>query len=90
MLIKQIISMIKICKPKKKEDVCGLVECLGEVFIGIITCRTILPKCDKGEKLIVGLGSLVMSGMIGRTFYKGFYKMCDDIVGTNFCEENDL
>ena len=78
----------------KKEDVCGLVECLGEVFIGgaigIITRRTILPKCNKGEKLIVGLGSLVMSGMIGRTFYKGFYKMCDDIVGTNFCKENDL
>ena len=78
----------------KKEDVCGIVELLGEVFIGgaigIITRRTILPKCNKGEKLIVGLGSLVMSGMIGRTFYKGFYKMCDDIVGTNFCEENDL
>ena len=78
----------------KKEDVCGIVELLGEVFIGgaigIITRRTILPKCNKGEKLIVGLGSLVMSGMIGRTFYKGFYKMCDDIVGTNFCKENDL
>ena len=78
----------------KKEDVCGLVECLGEVFIGgtigIITRRTILPKCDKGEKLIVGLGSLIIGGMIGRSFSKGFYKMCDDIVGTNFCEENDL
>lgn len=78
----------------KKEDVCGIVELLGEVFIGgaigIITRRTILPKCDKGEKLIVGLGSLVMSGMIGRTFYKGFYKACDEIVGTNFCKENDL
>ena len=78
----------------KKEDVCGIVELLGEVFIGgaigIITRRTILPKCDKGEKLIVGLGSLVMSGMIGRTFYKGFYKMCDEILDTNFCKENDL
>ena len=78
----------------KKESICKLTECLGEAFIGgaigIITRRTILPKCNKGEKLIVGLGSLVMSGMIGRTFYKGFYKACDEIVGTDFCEENDL
>lgn len=78
----------------KKEDVCGLVECLGEVFIGgtigIITRRTILPKCDKGEKLIVALGSMIIGGMIGRSFYKGFYKACDEIVGTDFCEENDL
>jgi hypothetical protein len=78
----------------KKEDVCGLVECLGEVFIGgaigIITRRTILPKCDKGEKIIVALGSMIIGGMIGRSFYKGFYKACDEIVGTDFCEENDL
>ena len=75
----------------KKEDVCGLVECLGEVFIGgaigIITRRTILPKCDKGEKLIVCLGSLVICGMAGRSFGKGFYKMCDDVIGTNFYRE---
>ena len=78
----------------KKEDVCGIVECLGEAFIGgaigIITRRTILPKCDKGEKIIVALGSMIIGGMIGRSFYKGFYKACDEIVGTNFCEENDL
>ena len=78
----------------KKEDVCGLVECLGEVFIGgaigIITRRTILPKCDKGEKIIVALGSMIIGGMIGRSFSKGFYKMCDDIVGTNFYEKNNL
>ena len=78
----------------KKEDVCGKVERVGEAFIGwaigIITRRTILPKCDKGEKLIVSLGSLIIGGMVGRSFYKGFYKACDEIVGTDFCEENDL
>ena len=78
----------------KKEDVCGLVECLGEAFvggaIGIITRRTILPKCDKGEKIIVALGSMIICGMAGRSFGKEFYKVCDEIVGTNFCEENDL
>ena len=78
----------------KKESMCELTEFLGEAFlggaIGIITRKTILPKCEKGEKLIVCLGTLVMCGMVGRSFGKGFYKMCDDIVGTNFCEENDL
>lgn len=78
----------------KKEDVCGLVECLGEVFIGgaigIITRRTILPKCDKGERIIVALGSMIICGMVGRSFYKEFYKVYDEIVGTDFCEENDL
>ena len=78
----------------KKESICKITECLGEAFIGgaigIITRRTILPKCDKHERLIVGLGSLVIGGMIGRSFYKGFYKACDEIVGTDFCEENDL
>lgn len=78
----------------KKESKCQIVEFLGEAFlggaIGIITRKTILPKCDKGEKLIVCLGTLVMCGMAGRSFGKGFYKMCDDIVGTNFLEKNNL
>ena len=72
----------------KKESMCELTELLGEAIlggaIGIITRKTILPKCEKGEKLIVCLGTLVMCGMVGRSFGKGFYKMCDDIVGTNF------
>lgn len=55
--------------------------------MGIITRRVIWPKCDKGEKLIVSLGSLIIGGMVGRSFGKGFYKMCDDIVGTNFYRE---
>lgn len=75
----------------KKESICKLTECLGEAFIGgtmgIITRRVIWPKCDKGEKLIVSLGSLIIGGMVGRSFGKGFYKMCDDIVGTNFYRE---
>lgn len=78
----------------KKESICKITECLGEVFIGgaigIITRRTILPKCDKHERLIVGLGSLVMTGMIARSFGKGFYKACDDIIGTNFSRKNNL
>ena len=78
----------------KKESKCQIAEFLGEAFIGgamgIITRRTILPKCNKGEQLIVGLGSMIIGGMIGRSFYKGFYKACDEIVGTDFCEENDL
>ena len=72
----------------KKESMCELTELLGEAFlggaIGIITRKTILPKCDKGEKLIVCLGTLVMCGMVGRSFGKGFYKACDEILGTNF------
>lgn len=78
----------------KKESICKLTECLGEVFIGgamgIITRRTILPKCDKHERLIVGLGSLIMTGMIARSFGKGFYKACDDIMDTNFSRKNNL
>ena len=78
----------------QKEDVCGLVECLGEDFIGgaigIITRRTILPKCNKGKKIIVALDSMNIGGKIGRSLFKGFYKGCDEIVGTDFCEENDL
>lgn len=78
----------------KKESICQIAEFLGEAFlggaIGIITRRTILPKCDKHERLIVCLGSLVVCGMAGRSFGKEFYKMCDDVVGTNFYEENDL
>lgn len=78
----------------KKETICKLTERLGEAFIGgaigIITRRTILPECEKHEQLIVCLGSLVMCGMIGRSFGKGFYKMCDDIVGTNFYKKNNL
>lgn len=78
----------------KKESICKLTECLGEAFIGgamgIITRRVIWPKCDKGEKLIVSLGSLIIGGMVGRSFGKGFYKMCDDIVGTNFYGKNNL
>ena len=77
-----------------KESICKLNEWLGEAFIGrdigIITRRTIVPKRYKHEQIIVGLGSLVIGGMIGRSFGKGFYKMCDDIVGTNFYEENNL
>lgn len=78
----------------KKESKCQIVECLGEVFIGgaigIITRRTILPKCDKGEKIIVALGSLVITGMIARSFGKEFFKICDDMIGTNFLEKNNL
>lgn len=78
----------------KKESKCQIAEFLGEAFIGgamgIITRRTILPKCDKGEKLIVGLGSLVITGMIARSFGKEFFKICDDMIGTNFLEKNNL
>ena len=78
----------------KKESICKITECLGEAFIGgaigIITRRTILPKCDKHERLIVGLGSLIMGGMIGRSFGKEFFKICDDMIGTNFLEKNNL
>ena len=72
----------------KKESKCQIAEFLGEAFIGgamgIITRRTILPKCNKGEQLIVGLGSLVITGMIARSFGKEFFKICDDMIGTNF------
>ena len=78
----------------KKESMCQIAEILGEAFlggaIGIITRKTILPKCNKHEQLIVCLGSLVICGMVGRSFGKGFYKMCDNMVGTNICEENNL
>lgn len=75
----------------KKESKCQIAEFLGEAFlggaIGIIARRTILPKCNKHEQLIVCLGSLVICGMAGRSFGKGFYKMCDDVIGTNFYRE---
>ena len=78
----------------KKESKCQIAEFLGEAFIGgamgIITRRTILPKCNKGEQLIVGLGSLVITGMIARSFGKEFFKICDDMIGTNFYEKNNL
>lgn len=78
----------------KKESKCQIAEFLGEAFIGgamgIITRRTILPKCNKGEQLIVGLGSLVITGMIARSFGKEFFKICDDMIGTNFYGKNNL
>ena len=78
----------------KKESKCQIAEFLGEAFIGgamgIITRRTILPKCNKHEQLIVGLGSLVITGMIARSFGKEFFKICDDMIGTNFLEKNNL
>nr|DAW59422.1 MAG TPA: hypothetical protein [Caudoviricetes sp.] len=78
----------------KKESICKITETLAEAFVGgamgITIRRTILPKCDKYERLIVCIGSLIVGGMIGRSFGERFYEMCDDIVGTNFYEKNNL
>ena len=71
-----------------KEAKCVLAEQVGEVFIGatIATCveKVVFPHCNPAEKLVVGVGTMIGSWMVGRAWAKQFYKFCDAAFDTDF------
>ena len=75
------------------EKKCIMAEQVCEVLIGgaagIVVSNYIFPKCNKSEKVIVTLGSMVTGWAAGRAFAKTFYKFCDVKFGTDFKEIYD-
>lgn len=71
-----------------KQQKCMLAETIGECVLGgaIATClnKTVMDKCNGGEKALVVLGGMVLSFTAGRAFGKAFYKFCDDTFDTDF------
>lgn len=65
------------------EQVC---EVLIGGAMGIVLCKTVIPKCNTIESIVVAAGSGLVSGLVGREFAKKFYKFCDSVHGTNFDE----
>lgn len=67
---------------------CVMAEQVCEVLIGgasaIILNKTVTPKCNGLETIVVTLGSGVLGWMVGRGFAKKFYKFCDDTFDTEF------
>lgn len=73
---------------------CVIAEQVCEVLIGgasaIILNKTVTPKCNGLETIVVGLGSSVLGCMVGRSFAKKFYKFCDDTFDTEFEDDGYL
>lgn len=73
---------------------CVVAEQVCEVLIGgasaIILNKTVIPKCNGLETIVVGLGGSVLGWMVGRGFAKQFYKFCDATFDTEFKEEGYL
>lgn len=71
-----------------KTEKCMIAEQVGEALLGaasgIIIQKTVIPKCNKGEQILVTLGAAVGGWMLGRTFGNMFYKFCDDVFDTGF------
>lgn len=71
------------------ETKCMIAEAIGEAMlggaIGVGLVNHVYPKCDSNtEKVIMTLGTMVGSWMIGRAFGKQFYKFCDSAFDTDF------
>lgn len=70
---------------------CVIAENIGEALIGgavgICLNKTIIPKCNKFETLVVIGGAAIGAGIVGNKFGKGFYKFCNDVFDTDFMVE---
>lgn len=58
--------------------------------IGVVLCKTVIPKCNGFEATVVALGTGALGWMIGRDFAKKFYKFCDNTFETEFEDEGYL
>ena len=73
----------------KTETKCMIAETVGELMLGgavsIVLQNHVYPECDnKTEKVIVTLGTMVGSWMLGRAWAKTFYKFCDGVFDADF------
>lgn len=72
----------------EKSAKCVVAEQICELLIGgaigIGVSKTVMPKCNIAEKVVVTLGSALVTYMIGNAFGKKFYKFCDTTFDTEF------
>lgn len=77
----------------KTEMKCVVAEMVCEGFIGAtigtVVSKTVLPKCNAVESVVVMAGSGVIAWSMGRAFGKQFYKACDEWFGTSLGEIAD-
>ena len=75
----------------KKHTACIIGEQIGEGLIGAsiatVLNKTVLPKCNTKEGIVVLAGAAVGTWALSRNFAKTYFKWCDQVFGTEFVEE---
>ena len=75
----------------KKETKCLIAEFVGEAFMGTaiatVLTKFVYSKCDKVEKIMVTVGTLPVSWMLGRAWAKKWLKFCNETFDTNFDDD---